>query len=256
MSYRIKELFEGRQLTGCDSADLIVRDISEQTKSFTICASSDRPDRSKDVVIQEGLSWTSWLKNPVVPWGHQYQNIPVAKGSGSPWIEKEGDISKTFVRMTMGSHDEATKIFNAIREGLIRSASIGFISRQSEKIEISSDDEDEHPFQNPRKYVRADILEVSLVTLPMNSDATMSLKAMVNNGQLPPFVIESYDSLSPEAEFELDSIAREHRLDAALESLNGDLEDDLDDDDLGDVSRAELEALVKLAIRQVLGRLD
>ncbi len=254
MSYRIKELFEGRQLTGCDSADLIVRDISEQTKSFTICASSDRPDRSKDVVIQEGLSWTSWLKNPVVPWGHQYQNIPVAKGSGSPWIEKEGDISKTFVRMTMGSHEEGVKIFTAIKEGLIRSASIGFISRQSEKIEISSDDEDEHPFQNPTKYLRAEILEVSLVTLPMNSDATMSLKAMVSNGLLPSYVMDGLDNLSEEAEFELEQIAREHQLDKVLKALDG--ADDFDDDDLGDVSRAELEALIKVAVRSALGRLD
>ncbi len=256
MSYKIKELFNGQQLTGFDSVDAVVRDISEQTKSFTICCSSSRADRAKDVVVQEGLDWSSWMRNPVVPWAHCYQNLPVAKGSGSPWIEKEGDISKTFVRMTMGSHEEGVKIFNAIKEGLIRSASIGFISRQSEKIEISSDDEDEHPFQSPRKYVRADILEVSLVTLPMNPDATMSLKAMVSNGLLPSYVMDGLDNLSAEAEFELDSIAREHRLDAALESLNGDLEDDLDDEDLEGVSKAELSALIKVAVRSALGRLD
>ena len=73
MSYEIKELFNGQRLTGFDSSTIEIKGLSSRNKTFTICASSDRPDRMKDIIVQTGIDWSDWAANPMMPWAHNYQ---------------------------------------------------------------------------------------------------------------------------------------------------------------------------------------
>jgi len=238
MSYVLKNesgqpfLHSGKKVLGSDSPMHEVRDISAIDKTFSICASSSRRDRLKDEVVQEGLDWKNWMKNPVILWSHRMDAIPIGKGVGNPWREKEGKVTKTFIRIKMAGHEDAVKIFDAVKEGFLRSASIGFIPLEMEKIE---DKESDSPsfFSEPTRFLKSEILETSICSVPANADCLVGMKSMVQKGQLPAYCIDGLCYPDGEHLFYLD--------------------DEIVADGL---TKRGLEAIIRNAIRTELGSLD
>ncbi len=120
--YKIKELFQGRQLLGCDSPEIGIKDISARDREWTSAVSASSKDRFGDIVVQEGLIWSPnwWPKNAIIPFAHNYSQLPVAKGVSKPWVEKTGNLTKTHIRAKMGSHPDALQVWSAISRNLPR----------------------------------------------------------------------------------------------------------------------------------------
>ena len=51
----------------------------EDTRSLIVTISTPTPDRSGDVVVPKGAKLAHFLKNPVVLFGHKYDEPPIAK---------------------------------------------------------------------------------------------------------------------------------------------------------------------------------
>ena len=128
-----------------------------------LVTTADR-DRDNDRLQPEGVDLAGFKKNPVLLWGHDYSQIPIGKiehidvepgrGIRARWRWLEGD-------------DQASRVRNAWRQGIISAASVGFRPKQTEPNEFGG-----------RDYLAWELLEVSLVAVPANPFATRALKTL------------------------------------------------------------------------------
>ena len=141
--------------------------INEKDRTIEVVASKEVVDRQGDKVIINGISIDKFVKNPVVPFAHNYSSLPVAKAVG---IKFEGD--ELVMKLQFASkelHEFADTVFNMFKEGFLNAVSIGFIPLKS------SFDETEGAFV----IEKSELLEVSVVPVPANQDALVrSFEAM------------------------------------------------------------------------------
>ncbi len=132
MSYIIKDnkgnpiIQGGQKMRGSDSPDAVVRDIEPRQREFTICASSDNVDRLGDRIIQTGIDYKNFNKNPCILWAHEMHSIPIGR-CVRHWMEQDGKTTRTMMRIKMSEAEDASKVFDAVKNGYLRSASVGFI---------------------------------------------------------------------------------------------------------------------------------
>jgi len=254
----------GKNLMGLDSA-MEIRDLSVERREFTITASTSEIDRFGDQVLQEKMDMKNFDNNPVILWSHQMQNLPIGR-CVSHWLEQDGPVTKTKMKIKMADHEFADQVFDLVKDGFLRSASIGFLPWETEEIPQDKDRKT-HLFHTPTRYLESELLETSICNIPANPSCLVAMKTMVENGRLPASVINGLLDLQ-------DGDHTSWRLEEASNRL-GDLEDDDfdDDEDLSEIldeieddefedelsddfNKAEAEALVSVALREALGRLD
>ena len=135
-----------------------------------VIASTANPDRYDDVVDQSTWKTDRFMRNPVVPWGHDYQIPPVGKVislsvvEGSLTAEIEWDTSE---------HNALGRLVAAQFEaGFLSAVSVGF--RPGRSIARS-----QMPKESPHYkeagygmvFYDCELLEISAVVVPANADA-------------------------------------------------------------------------------------
>jgi HK97 family phage major capsid protein/HK97 family phage prohead protease len=124
-------------------------------------ASTPSTDRMGDIVEPMGLEF----KNPLpLIWQHRHEQ-PVGLVTLDPPTEKGVTFSAVFAAAEPGSPlaVDIDKAYQAVRLGLVRGVSIGFRALELNFMEDGG-----------IRYVRSEIVELSLVTVPANADATIS----------------------------------------------------------------------------------
>jgi HK97 family phage prohead protease len=138
-------------------------DISDDRFSHFI-ASTNRVDRYGDIVEQ---SWdlTDFLKNPVFLFSHQSWAPPIG------WVREfnpNADATATHARVEFlppGKNARADELFELTRIRAIRAVSVGFIP-----LEAEDRFGEEHQWLGYR-FLRSQLIELSLCTVPANADA-------------------------------------------------------------------------------------
>ena len=137
--------------------------INAKDRTVEFIATKEVVDRTGDIVRVNGVDVKNFLQNPVVPFGHNYNELPVAKVSG---IRVEGDELITRLQFPEeGIHDMSDKVFKFIQLGMINAVSIGFIP-----LKQMWDDSLETPANVIEK---SELLEVSIVPVPANQAAVI-----------------------------------------------------------------------------------
>lgn len=79
-------------------------------------------DRMGEVMVPSGASLKEYNKNPIVLWAHDYSMPPIGK---SEWVKADeyGLKAKTLYAKT----DRAEEVWQLVKEGFVKTASIGFI---------------------------------------------------------------------------------------------------------------------------------
>ena len=140
---------------------LLVKSIDSEKRIIKGIASTITPDRSNDIVEANGMMFE--LPFPFL-WQHDHSkpigNVVAAKRSNQG-LEIEVQIAKIKEAGTL--KDQVDHAWNAIKEGLVRGLSIGFRAldydiRQGGGIH----------------YTATEIFEVSAVTIPCNTQATIT----------------------------------------------------------------------------------
>lgn len=142
---------------------------AEQTdKAITFIASTDTPDRYGDIVDQRGWDLTAYKRNPIVLLNHNPQQLPIGRGhayvkNGQLMLDVEFDKND----------DMAQKVERKVRSGFINAVSVGF--QPSESIQRNKLPTD-HQYHGKSGYYfpKSELLEVSIVTIPANNEATLS----------------------------------------------------------------------------------
>jgi len=139
-----------------------------QDKPIRFVASTASPDRYGDVVDQKGWDLRAYNRNPVVLFNHNPAQMPIGKGKA--YVENE----QLMLEVEFDQKDDMAKtIEQKVRDGYINAVSVGF---QPSKTIARSSLPTDHPYHGKSgSYFQAsELLEVSIVTIPANNEATLS----------------------------------------------------------------------------------
>lgn len=142
--------------------------IEKSSDGLVAVASSNTTDRHGEIVDNNGWDLKAYKKNPLILWGHDH-NEPAIGTSTKTWIEGTGKSAKLMIKPEL--HDvtpRAAAIKELVNRGIIKALSVGF-----------------RPLESPDgvTYTKSELLEVSVVNVPANSDAQfLAYKALKSTG--------------------------------------------------------------------------
>ena len=136
-------------------------------------ASTESQDRYGDIVNQNGWALEAYARNPVVLFNHQANALPIGKGlvrveDGQLMIDVEFDQDDEFAR----------KIEKKARGGYLNAVSVGFNPIESISRSELPKDHPAYTTKGGQFFNKSELLEVSIVTIPANSEATVSAKKL------------------------------------------------------------------------------
>ena len=161
--------------------DFEVGQVDEAARTFWAVASTGQVDRQGDLIEASGWDFANFLKNPVIPWAHDYGAPPVAKALA---LRVEGQ-SLIFQAQfpTAQEYAFADTIYQLYRGGYLRAFSVGFAPIHSE---LAVHQVDGRALTGTR-YLKQELYEISCVTLPANPQALAQLGQKAGGG---PSIIE------------------------------------------------------------------
>jgi phage head maturation protease len=168
--------------------------IDDNLPSATLYASTRRMDRDKEVILPNGMDLTQYNKAPVLLFAHQWSGMPIGSmdkthsdGYGIRGVAK------------FASTQRGQEVWTLVKEGHLRTSSIGFIPTQVvEQGDPLFDKLLEHALMNWDEFRKEDarqvkrfitkgiMLENSIVPVPANPDALV--QAIESKGFDPELV--------------------------------------------------------------------
>lgn len=170
----------------------VEKQLNTDERSITSYVSKISVDRGGDIVEPDGLDDKNYRKNPIVLFNHNY-DAPVGKNL---WLKKEKDgvLAKTQFAKTLFADD----IFQLVKEGVLSAYSIGFIPKIWE---WNEDDE-------TLSFKEWELLEYSIVSVPMNPDAVNESLKMVKSDIAKNILTKQIEE--DKIKSQIDLIVKEH----------------------------------------------
>ena len=112
--------------------DFEVDRVDDAARAFWAVASTGQVDRQGDLIEPNGWDFANFMKNPVIPWAHDYAAPPVAKALA---VKVEG--ARLLFQAQFPTAQEyacADTIYQLYRGGYLRAFSVGFAPLQSELV--------------------------------------------------------------------------------------------------------------------------
>lgn len=113
---------------------------------------SEKEDRHGEILELRGLDTSSYMKNPVVLWAHDYSKPPIGKTLSLR--KKDGKLIAR-IQFAINEDSFAHKIYKLYKGGFMNAFSIGFTPKEMEE----------------NRYTKAEMLEHSSVPIPANDEA-------------------------------------------------------------------------------------
>ena len=140
---------------------------SSKKEKVSFVASSATPDRYGDIIDVQGWILDNYKRNNVILLNHDSNQLPIAKGD----VYVRND--KLIVDVEFDKEDQrAAEVERKVKAGFMNAVSVGFRPLESKsRSELPTD----HKYYGQRGmyYSKAELLEVSIVTIPANGEATM-----------------------------------------------------------------------------------
>lgn len=133
--------------------------------SLDFVLSDDTVDRYGDVIEADGWDLRDFKRNPVALFGHS-SSFPIGT-----WENLRIEGSKLLGRLKLASRGTSQRIdelISLVEQGILRAVSVGFRPIESEPIEGS----------RGVRYLRQELLETSLVSVPANPSALAVAKSL------------------------------------------------------------------------------
>jgi HK97 family phage prohead protease/HK97 family phage major capsid protein len=157
-------------------AEVHVRDAAESEsgdRTLDVIASDETVDRYGDVVSAAGWQLAEFTKNPIALWMHSY-DAPIGNVEN---VRVEGKRLLARIRFaTAGVSERVDELWRLVKAGVLRAVSVGFMVDSEADYEFIRDaDENVTGY----RFLRQQLLEVSLVTVPANPNAVALAKSLV-----------------------------------------------------------------------------
>ncbi len=194
--------------------------IDRDARTVINYISTDAIDRDNEVIEHKGVVLDDYVKNPIVPWAHDYRGLPIGKNL---WIkpDRKGLVAKTYFL----KHDFAEDVFDLYTEDIkgtgpaLKAWSVGFIplkwkdAKRDDKVA-----EDERSQTVRRTYKKWLLLEYSAVPVPSNPEALtlMVEKGLIKNEKLikdiENFITETKEGKPEDENIEAEDILKEETI--------------------------------------------
>lgn len=146
----------------------ILRNKGNDKPVVSFIASTANADRYGDVINQRGWDLSKYRKNPVILLNHNANALPIGRGEvdvvdGELMVDVEFDIEDP----------QAKEIARKTKAGFLNAVSVGFNPIDATPRNML---EKSHPAygQSGQYFDRAELLEISIVTIPANGEAVAS----------------------------------------------------------------------------------
>jgi HK97 family phage prohead protease len=139
----------------------VIRQVDD--RSMTILATNGTVDRAGEIVEPAGAVLDSYRRNPVVLAFHD-QAKPWA--SCSSITATNGGLQATISAPPKGVSTFADEICGLIKSGVLSGWSIGFNPIETEPMNKTNP-------RGPKRYLKWELLEISVVAVPANADAVV-----------------------------------------------------------------------------------
>jgi HK97 family phage prohead protease len=147
-------------------------DVVEEDRTARFIASDASVDRYGDVIEPRGWDLANFRRNPVFLWMHsQYQPIGTIKKIGL----EDGALMATVRFYDPGDSKIADDLWRLVKKKKLRAVSVGFTVKGAEDYEYIRDDTDR---VTGIRYLRQELLELSLVSVPANPNALQVARSM------------------------------------------------------------------------------
>lgn len=143
-----------------------LKEVSD-TGTFEMVISTDDVDRHGEIVDQKGIDFSAYMKNPVVLWGHNHNQIPVGI-TDEIYTRTVGTQIQTIAKGRFASHEFAQTLRALFDAGMLKTSSIGFIPKEYQGNTIT----------------KSELLEWSFVSIPANPYALALGKSGFNVEEL------------------------------------------------------------------------
>lgn len=127
---------------------------------FEMIATSEGIDRQGEVILVSAWDFLNYMKNPVVLLSHDYNALPIGAITEIIPQPEEKNIKVKGVFANTDAGQEARKLYD---DGILRAMSVGFMAKEREGNVIT----------------KAELLEISFVSVPANPDAVREVKIEV-----------------------------------------------------------------------------
>ena len=154
-----EEKIDEKKIKQFDFIEIKAASIDVKERTVEVVASKEVVDRQGDVIQISGIEVDNFVRNPVVPFAHNYGALPVARAIG---IKVEGDeLIMKLQFPTKEVYDFGDTVFKMLKDGFLNAVSIGFIPLKQ------AYDETVGAFI----IEKSELLEVSIVPVPANQEA-------------------------------------------------------------------------------------
>lgn len=174
-----------------------VGDELSRTLEFTI--STAGIDRDRDTISADGWDLENYRNNPVVLFGHDYTDLPVAR-SLEEWVEGSGagaKLKSTAEFIDRDTYPFADTVYQLYRREFMRAVSVGFLPTDWAFVE-----EDDRPFGVDFKS--QELLEYSTVPVPSNPEALQEARSLgIDLTPMKGWAEKILDEWSPDTEAQI-----------------------------------------------------
>jgi HK97 family phage prohead protease len=139
--------------------------------SIECCISSDLCDRDRDVIIQRGIQYKTFLEsNAILLWQHCFTQVPLGRVD-KIWLSPDGH--RLLAKITFADHDFAREVEKMYRTRMLNAFSIGIRVIQASPAQGNIYGDTRADVTNRAlRYIEAcELLECSCVTIPSNLEA-------------------------------------------------------------------------------------
>jgi HK97 family phage prohead protease len=125
-------------------------------------------DRYGDIVEPDGWDLRNFKKNPIALFGHS-SSFPIGK-----WSDLRVEAGKLIGRLNLakrGTSQRLDELIGLVEQGILRAVSVGFMAVKAEPLDA------EKPY-GAQRYLKSELLETSLVSVPANPAAIALAKSL------------------------------------------------------------------------------
>lgn len=183
----------------------IGKEGTEDDRTDVSLITNDALDRDYEVMLPKGADWRQFMKNPIVPFAHQYNTLPIGKAL---WVKrndkkgKDGWLAKTkySTKPKDWSGDWfADAVWHMVSAGDLPGKSIGFIPTEMRPVEEK--DLKERPELAKARVIISKylVLEYSIAPVQSNPDALVATigKCRQKGISVPSALLEELGILVP-----------------------------------------------------------
>ena len=144
--------------------------VTDEVVNNEFIMSDETVDRMDEVIAADGWDMVDFKKNPIALFGHR-SDFPIGK-----WVNvtvKGKQLRGTLEMAPEGTSERIDEIRRLIKAGILKAVSVGFRPKQKEPLGDKAD-----PFWGPFKYLKQELMECSLVSVPANPNALAVAKGL------------------------------------------------------------------------------